>query len=415
MGTTLTGTTPANTYDSLIKVTDNGPLSGTLKTLTDGLGNDSALALSTSAIKVTGSISGTNGFNGFAGATHNLLVDWSANSQFTTLTATDIFFGTNANERMRITSTGNVGIGTSNPSGTLSVVPSATPITPTTASQITVGEASANTAYNLRIGYFANGGYKGSLQSIAGGIPSDLILNGDGGNVGIGTISPNRKLVIQAAAATSNEQLFYLKQENDNGYSFNLDGASTGNLNIKGVNFNAESASILTLNRSTLRVGVNNESPAVPLDVVGNIRTSTGILFGSDTAAANALDDYEEGTFTPVYFSGITGITYSGTSGAYTKIGNRVMFDIRLEVASYSTVTSSEVIVGGLPFATNSNLISNLTIGYFGIYRTDIVYGLIATNSTNAIYFYKKDASTLTGLDLTNVTSTIHISGVYFV
>jgi hypothetical protein len=47
MGTTLTGTTPQDTYDSLIKVTDNGPLSGSLKKLTDGLGNDSALSLST--------------------------------------------------------------------------------------------------------------------------------------------------------------------------------------------------------------------------------------------------------------------------------------------------------------------------------------------------------------------------------
>jgi hypothetical protein len=42
MGTTLTGTTPQDTYDSLIKVTDNGPLSGTAKYLSDGLGNDSA-------------------------------------------------------------------------------------------------------------------------------------------------------------------------------------------------------------------------------------------------------------------------------------------------------------------------------------------------------------------------------------
>ena len=50
MGTTLTGTTPQDTYDSLIKVTDNGPLSGTAKYLSDGLGNDSVLALSTSKV-----------------------------------------------------------------------------------------------------------------------------------------------------------------------------------------------------------------------------------------------------------------------------------------------------------------------------------------------------------------------------
>ena len=52
MGTTLTGTTPQDTYDSLIKVTDNGPLSGSLKVLTDGLGNDSTLSLSTTAASI---------------------------------------------------------------------------------------------------------------------------------------------------------------------------------------------------------------------------------------------------------------------------------------------------------------------------------------------------------------------------
>jgi hypothetical protein len=61
MGTTLTGTTPQDTYDSLIKVTDNGPLSGSLKTLTDGLGNDSALALSTGAASITGTLAATAG------------------------------------------------------------------------------------------------------------------------------------------------------------------------------------------------------------------------------------------------------------------------------------------------------------------------------------------------------------------
>jgi hypothetical protein len=52
MGTTLTGTKPKDTYDSLIKVTDNGPISGTAKYLSDGLGNDSVLALSTSKVGI---------------------------------------------------------------------------------------------------------------------------------------------------------------------------------------------------------------------------------------------------------------------------------------------------------------------------------------------------------------------------
>ena len=44
-----------------------------------------------------------------------------------------------------------------------------------------------------------------------------------------------------------------------------------------------------------------------------------GISFNGDTAAANALDDYEEGTYTPAALSGGVG---TNTDGQYTKIGN---------------------------------------------------------------------------------------------
>jgi hypothetical protein len=62
MGTTLTGTKPKDTYDSLIKVTDNGPLGATAKLLTDGLGNDSVLYLGTAGlgIKATSILSFNN-------------------------------------------------------------------------------------------------------------------------------------------------------------------------------------------------------------------------------------------------------------------------------------------------------------------------------------------------------------------
>lgn len=47
MGSTLTGTTIAAGYDSILKTTDNGPLTSTLKLISDGLGNDSPVKLST--------------------------------------------------------------------------------------------------------------------------------------------------------------------------------------------------------------------------------------------------------------------------------------------------------------------------------------------------------------------------------
>lgn len=52
MGTSLSGLTPATTFDALIKVGDNSALSASLKTISDGEGNDSPLKLSTAAVGI---------------------------------------------------------------------------------------------------------------------------------------------------------------------------------------------------------------------------------------------------------------------------------------------------------------------------------------------------------------------------
>lgn len=63
---TLTGTTIQSTYDSLLKVSDNDAITSTLKRITDGLGNNTPLYLSSSAVEISsglsviGSITGSN-------------------------------------------------------------------------------------------------------------------------------------------------------------------------------------------------------------------------------------------------------------------------------------------------------------------------------------------------------------------
>ena len=56
MGISLSGLTPATTFDALLKVGDNGPIDGTLKTLSDGVGNDLPMQVSTSAINFTATL-----------------------------------------------------------------------------------------------------------------------------------------------------------------------------------------------------------------------------------------------------------------------------------------------------------------------------------------------------------------------
>jgi hypothetical protein len=96
------------------------------------------------------------------------------------------------------------------------------------------------------------------------------------------------------------------------------------------------------------RVGIGTASPAVALDVVGRARASTGILFGTDTADANALDDYEEGTWTPSISGSSGSVTYSKQLGAYTKTGDTcvafgdLLFD--------KNTVSGDISITGLPF-----------------------------------------------------------------
>ena len=70
------------------------------------------------------------------------------------------------------------------------------------------------------------------------------------------------------------------------------------------------------------------------------------------SADANTLDDYEEGSFTPtISFGGASvGITYASQLGFYTKIGNRVIFDISIELTSKGTSTGN-ALISGLPFS----------------------------------------------------------------
>jgi len=104
--------------------------------------------------------------------------------------------------------------------------------------------------------------------------------------------------------------------------------------------------------------GVGTTSPAVAWDVVGQVRASTGILFGTDTAAANALDDYEEGVFTVTMTPNTSGtISLYSTANAlsYTKIGSFVYVTGRIEVQSVATPVGTRVSVP-LPFQAKASV-----------------------------------------------------------
>ena len=83
-----------------------------------------------------------------------------------------------------------------------------------------------------------------------------------------------------------------------------------------------------------------------------------GIQFNGDTAAANALDDYEEGTWTPILSASGTNfdsVSYQVRAGSYTKIGNLVFLRCNFYTSSVTKGSASgNVRVTGLPFTATS-------------------------------------------------------------
>jgi hypothetical protein len=78
---------------------------------------------------------------------------------------------------------------------------------------------------------------------------------------------------------------------------------------------------------------------------------SSGVYLGG-TGAANKLDDYEEGTWTPYISVGTH--SYSQQQGKYTKIGNQVTVWARMIVSSRGS-SGSELGIAGLPFTSGGS------------------------------------------------------------
>jgi hypothetical protein len=76
-----------------------------------------------------------------------------------------------------------------------------------------------------------------------------------------------------------------------------------------------------------------------------------GITFNGDTATANELDDYEEGTWTPALAGTWTTNPTFGTA-KYTKIGRMVHITLTLTGGSKTSATSGWIT--GLPFASDA-------------------------------------------------------------
>ena len=113
MGTTLTGKRVQNTYDSLLKLSDNDNLTGTAKIVGDGLGNNSPIYLSTTkvGINVTPTFEFQTNSHAKIGGDLTVGGNFTVNGTTTIVDSTVIAIGDNMMEMAKDNSSNTMDIG----------------------------------------------------------------------------------------------------------------------------------------------------------------------------------------------------------------------------------------------------------------------------------------------------------------
>ena len=114
---------------------------------------------------------------------------------------------------------------------------------------------------------------------------------------------------------------------------------------------------------------ITNDTKRMVINTAGVVSVPVGIELGSgiDGTAANTLDDYEEGTWSPL-FKGSTGSAgswaLSTITSTYTKIGRTVFVSCAGYLTNVGSWTGSAIITG-LPFASTFGEHSPLAMSGF--------------------------------------------------
>ena len=254
------------------------------------------------------------------------------------------------------------------------------------------------------------------------------------GNVGIGTSSPNGKVdIVSSSAGANTNTLFLTNSSGTAGTATSLVfGVGSDPTNrqavIRGINAggNAINLAFLTSNADVPAEAMRIDSSGNVLVGItsaranaGDVQVSKGISFPATQSAqsnANTLDDYEEGTWTPTYGSGVTTPTYSNTGGSYVKIGRLVTYTFRIQLSA-GTANGNQVKISGLPFTisnTNGHQ-GGASFAYNGNFLSTGAVTMLNQSATTDIEFYNFAGTSFVGTSATDIQGTIHGFGYYYV
>ena len=311
--------------------------------------------------------------------------------------------GSSGSERLRITSAGLVGIGTSGPSFLVDCIASSLPTlriydnlgSGTRVSGRLLLGASTTRGVSIANSTDTYDDINAMVFSTteSTGVLTERVRISPEGRLGIGTTSPGSPLTIESSAGNQVKitypsiASYFLNATSGGDLAINKDGSEKARIDSSGRLLIGTITQVGNVNGGILQLGSGITFPATPVA----------------TTDVNTLDDYEEGTFTPTAGAGIT--INSGTpaySGFYTKIGRTVHVSITQTAGNITTTVGAGAVFTGLPFTPGTALQAcSVTNGSPDISGTALIYN---SPGTGAIYIG------FTAVSQTNLTFT----GTYF-
>lgn len=197
---------------------------------------------------------------------------------------------------------------------------------------------------------------KEGITGISNSSDANAITIDSSEKVGIGDTSPlgNKVHIRTAGSATS--------VNGDAGLVLESDDSTRCDLQFMGPDGAFQSiyfGDVSDDNRGIIAYSHSGNNMRFTVDASERMRlTSDGLTFNGDTAAANALDDYEEGTWTPaIYYQNSDDQTNSNNdtqTGFYVKVGTAVTAVCYLKWDATNSRANDNIGVSGLPFTAST-------------------------------------------------------------